>query len=279
MNEGMLIIIFAVLGLCLGSFVNAAVWRIKVKKDIVHDRSECVHCHHKLAASDLVPIISWLMLGGKCRYCKKPISSQYPLVELAVMLYFVLSYLLWPVALDTPYAWIDFGLWLSYGVGLAILFVYDLKWYLLPDKVVWPLVALGGVDFINNALWHHWSPLQFITELTFAVMVIAGVYYVLYFISKGKWIGFGDVKLGLFMGLALGWQAGLVALLLANVIGCVIVIPGLALGKLRRDSRIPFGPLLIIGFVLAGIWGRQLFEGYINWGPQFFDWYDSGFGL
>lgn len=267
MSEGLLIIIFAILGICLGSFANAAVWRIKVKKDIVHDRSECVHCHHKLAALDLIPVVSWLMLRGKCRYCHKKIEDS-PLVELAVMLYFVGSYLLWPTDLSSVYAWIGFGLWLTYGVGLAILFVYDLKWYLLPDKVVWPLVVLGAIDFVNTVLWHHWSPLQLITELTLAVMVIAGVYYVLYFISKGKWIGFGDVKLGLFMGLALGWQAGLVALLLANVIGCLIVIPGLALGKLKRDSRIPFGPLLIAGFVLAGVWGHQ-----------FFDWYISGFGL
>lgn len=268
MSEGFLIIIFAVLGVCLGSFANAAVWRIKVKKDIVHDRSECVHCHHKLAASDLVPIVSWLALGGKCRYCKKPISAQYPIVEAAVMLYFVVSFLVWPTALDNAYAWVDFGLWLSYGVGLAILFVYDLKWYLLPDRVVWPLVALGGLDFINNALWHHWSPLQFVTELVLALIMIAGVYYGLYLVSKGKWVGFGDVKLGLFMGLALGWHGALVALLLANIIGCLIVIPGLLSGKLKRSSRIPFGPLLIAGFVLAGLWGDQLFG-----------WYMSIFGL
>ncbi len=268
MSEGLLIIILAILGVCLGSFVNAAVWRIKVKKDIVHDRSECVHCHHKLSAIDLIPIVSWLLLRGKCRYCRKPISVQYPVVELAVMAYFVGSYLLWPVALESVHAWIDFGLWLSYGVGLAILFVYDLKWYLLPDKIVWPLVVLGAVDFVNTGLWHHWSLAQFVTEFALAVAVIAGVYYLLYFLSRGKWVGFGDVKLGLFMGLALGWQAGLVCLLLANVIGCLIVIPGLALGKLKRDSRIPFGPLLIAGFVIAGLWGQQLF-----------DWYIHGFGL
>lgn len=263
-----MIIVFAILGVCLGSFVNAAVWRIKVHKDITRDRSECVHCHHKLAAIDLIPIVSWLMLGGKCRYCRVPISVQYPIVEAAVMLYFVVSYLVWPQSLDNAHAWLDFSLWLSYGVGLAILFVYDLKWYLLPDKVVWPLVALGAVDFINTALWQHWSFSQVVVELILSVMVIAGVYYALYFASKGKWVGFGDVKLGLFMGLALGWQAGLVCLLLANLIGCLIVIPGLLSGKLKRDSRIPFGPLLIIGFVLAGLYGQRLFE-----------WYVSGFGL
>lgn len=263
MNEGLLITILAILGVCLGSFANAAVWRLKVKKDIVHDRSECVHCHHKLAAADLIPIVSWLMLRGKCRYCHKKIEDS-PLVELAVLVYFVGSYLLWPTDLTSTYAWIDFGLWLSYGVGLAILFVYDLKWYLLPDRIVWPLVALGTVGFINTALWHQWSLQQIVAELAGAVVVIAGVYYLLYFISKGKWVGFGDVKLGLFMGLAIGWQAGLVCLLLANVIGCLVVIPGLLSGKLKRDSRIPFGPFLIAGFVIAGIWGQTLFQWYIN---------------
>lgn len=268
MSEGFLIIIFAILGICLGSFVNAAVWRIKVKKDIVHDRSECVHCHHKLSGLDLIPIFSWIALGGKCRYCKKPISAQYPIVEAAVMLYFVGSFLLWPVPLEGAHAWIDFSLWLSYGVGLAILFVYDLKWYLLPDKVVWPLVVLGAVDFINTGLWQHWPVEQFVVEALLAVAVIAGVYYALYVLSRGKWVGFGDVKLGLFMGLALGWQAGLVCLLLANLIGCIVIIPGLVTGKLKRDSRIPFGPFLILGFVIAGVWGQALF-----------DWYVHGFGL
>ena len=267
MSEGLTIIILAILGLCLGSFVNAAVWRLKVKKDIVHDRSECVHCHHKLAALDLIPVLSWLMLGGKCRYCHRKIEDS-PITELAVLAYFVISYLVWPTELAGVHAWLDFGLWLSYGVGLAILFVYDLKWYLLPDKVVWPLVVLGAVDFINTALWRQWSLPQFITELTLSLMAIAGVYYALHLFSKGQWVGFGDVKLGLFMGLALGWQAGLVCLLLANVIGCLVVVPGLLVGKLKRDSRIPFGPFLIAGFVVAGIWGHELFS-----------WYASGFGL
>lgn len=266
MSEGLIIVVLAVLGISLGSFVNAAVWRIKVKKDIVHDRSECVHCHHKLAASDLVPVFSWLLLGGKCRYCRKPISAQYPIVELMVMLYFVISYLVWPYELVDLHAWIDFGLWLSYGVGLAILFVYDLKWYTLPDKVVWPLVALGALDFVNRGLWLGWTPLQFLGELVPALMAIAGFYYVLHVFSKGAWIGFGDVKLGIFMGLALGWQAALVCLFLANLIGCLTIIPGLASGKLKHNSRIPFGPFLIVGFVIAGLWSEPL----LAWGSQFF---------
>jgi len=263
MEQVFLIIMLAFLGVCFGSFANAAVWRLKVKKDIVNDRSECVHCHHKLAALDLIPIISWLMLRGKCRYCHKNIEDS-PLVELAVLVYFVGSYLLWPQVLDNTHAWIDFGLWLSYGVGLAILFVYDLKWYLLPDKVVWPLIVLSGASFINRALWYDWSVSQIGLEFIFALMPIAGIYFLLHIISKGKWVGFGDVKLGIFMGLALGWQNAIVSLILANLIGCLIVIPGLLSGVLKRDSRIPFGPLLILGFIVAGLYGQPLFDWYTN---------------
>lgn len=263
MNDIFVIIALGLLGVCLGSFANAAIWRIKVKKDIVHDRSECVHCHHKLAAIDLVPVVSWLMLGGKCRYCHKKIDDN-PLVEVGVAVYFIASYLVWPVMLSSNYAILDFSLWLLYGVGLAILFVYDLRWYLLPDKVVWPLVGLGVIDFVARGLNGHWDASRFAVEGVLAVAIISGLYYLLYAISRGKWVGLGDIKLGLFMGLALGWEGAIVALLLANVIGCLVVIPGLIMGKLRRDSQVPFGPFLIAGFVIAGIYGQQLADWYLN---------------
>lgn len=262
MSDIIIIIALGLLGVCLGSFANAAIWRLKVKKDIVHDRSECVHCHHKLAAIDLIPVVSWLMLCGKCRYCGKKIEDS-PLVELSVAAYFVGSYLLWPVALDTNYAIFDFALWLSYGVGLAILFVYDLKWYLLPDRVVWPLVALSVVDFVAHGLRIGYTPAQFATEAALALAVVSGFYGALYVVSKGSWVGFGDVKLGAFMGLVLGWQAAIISVMLANVIGFLVLLPGLITGKLKRNAQIPFGPFLILGFILAGIFGQRLFDWYL----------------
>jgi len=263
MSDIFIIIALGLLGVCLGSFANAAIWRLRVKKDIVHDRSECTHCHHKLAAADLIPVVSWLMLRGKCRYCHKKIEDS-PLVELGVAAYFILSYLLWPVVLETNYAIFDFSLWLACGVGLAILFVYDLKWYLLPDLVVWPLVVIGGVDFIARAVNEHLSPAQFVAELGLSLLVVAGFYYALYVLSRQKWVGLGDVKLGIFIGLALGWQAALVSVFLANLIGCLVVVPGLVSGKLRRNSQVPFGPFLIVGFIVAGLYGQQLLGWYLN---------------
>jgi prepilin signal peptidase PulO-like enzyme (type II secretory pathway) len=258
-----IVVALAVFGLSFGSFANAAVWRLKKKKDIVRDRSECVHCHHKLAAHDLVPVVSWLLLRGRCRYCKKPIDDS-PLVEIGVAAYFVSSYLFWPAVLDGWYQITLFVLWLIYGVALTILFVYDLKWYLLPDKVVLPLIIIGAAQAVLVQLVTASSFGEAVLEIVLSVGAIGGVYYMLYIVSGGKWVGFGDVKLGIFIGLVLGWQLALLAVVLANVIGFLIVVPGMLLGKLKRTSRIPFGPLLITAFVITGLWGQQIIDWYFS---------------
>ena len=136
----MIIAILAVVGLILGSFVNALVWRMHEGLSVAHGRSMCPHCKHTLAARDLVPVFSWLMLRGKCRYCKKPISPQYPLVELATSGLFVASYIWWPSVFTGSQEAI-FVLWLAILVGLVALAVYDIKWFLLPNKLIYPLSA------------------------------------------------------------------------------------------------------------------------------------------
>jgi prepilin signal peptidase PulO-like enzyme (type II secretory pathway) len=262
--EILIVVVLAVLGLCFGSFANAAVWRIKKRKDIVRDRSECPNCHHKLAWYDLLPVASWLLLRGRCRYCHKPISVQYPLVELAVAIYFVASYMFWPQPLE---GWLQLGLfalWLVYGVALAILFVYDFRWYLLPDRVVLPLIAIAAAQAVTVQAVTAGSVGEGAVNIVLSISAIGGLYYVLFLLSRGKWVGFGDVKLGVFMGLALGWQLALLTVVLANIIGFLMVVPGMLSGKLGRTSRIPFGPLLILGFVLSGLWGQDIIDWYFN---------------
>ncbi|MFZ1812597.1 MAG: prepilin peptidase, partial [Candidatus Saccharimonadales bacterium] len=135
------VIVLGLLGLCFGSFVNALVWRIRKKRDIVRERSECTHCHHILAWYDLVPVVSYLLLRGRCRYCRKPIDDT-PLTELATALLFVISYLAWPYQLATVADWSLVVLWLVLLVGLVALADYDIRWYLLPDVIVFPLIVL-----------------------------------------------------------------------------------------------------------------------------------------
>lgn len=252
-----------IIGLCLGSFVNAAVWRIKHKKDMLLERSECTKCHYKLAWYDLIPVFSWVFLKGKCRKCHKPISPQYPLVELAVGAFFVASLAFWPYGFDTVNHLLQFGIWLSAGVALAILFVYDLRWLILPDRVVFPLIGLGAAMATLMAIEAD-SISYFIFSLLGSVAILSGFYFLLYVISKGKWVGFGDIKLGLGLALLLAdWQLALLAFFLANLIGTLVFAPALSTGKIKRTSHIPFGPFLIAGFVIAGLFGHEIIQWYM----------------
>lgn len=253
-------------GLTFGSFVNAAVWRIHQgrAKSLLNDRSECTHCHHKLAWFDLIPVMSWLSLRGRCRYCGKRIEDT-PLPEVGVMAYFLVSFLLWPNGFDTALGITSFVFWLVFGVLLAILFVYDLRYMLLPNKITFTLIGLAALQVAVRIGFSPSNALPIISEGVLGVASIAGVYLVLYVISRGKWVGFGDVKLGIFLGLALGnWRLGILTLLLANVIGCIVILPGLLTRKLSRTTRVPFGPFLIIAFIIGTLFGNPLVTWYLS---------------
>lgn len=255
-------IFIALIGLCFGSFVNALVWRLRKKRDFVKERSECTHCHHVLAWYDLIPVLSWLMLRGRCRYCHKKIDDS-PLTEIGVALAFAVSYLWWPLGFSAA-GWALFALWLVALVLLAALFLYDCKWFLLPNVLMFPLIGIGVVWAVVYYVFIAPEPLLAILQnVALGLASVAGLYGALHYVSKGEWVGFGDVKLGVFMGLILGWQQGLLAVMLANVIAFLVIIPGLLSGKMTRKTRIPFGPFLILATGIALLFGERLIAGYI----------------
>lgn len=253
----------ALFGAVFGSFAGAVAWRLHAKRTFINDRSECEACRHKLAWSDLVPIFSWLFLRGACRYCHKAIGWLPLLTEIGLAVAFVVSYFFWPTGLETWQGMVLFGLWLLYLILLTVLLVYDIRWLILPDKIVLPLIILGIADAaLQVSLVPGATLLTLANHIVPGVAVLAGTYGLLYAISKGRWVGFGDVKLSIFIGAVLGWEGALLTLGLANVVGCLVVLPGLAVGKLNRTSRVPFGPFLIIGFVIAGLFGDALISWY-----------------
>jgi prepilin signal peptidase PulO-like enzyme (type II secretory pathway) len=266
----MIILILALLGLCLGSFVNAFVWRLheqqhakkKQKKDlsILHGRSMCPDCKHTLAAKDLIPVLSWLELRGKCRYCQKPISAQYPIVELTTALLFVGSYLFWPHGLAIA-GIVQLCFWLVTLVVFMILTVYDLKWMLLPNKVVYPLTIFVLIDVITvAALTRSLNPL---IEGFWGVVCLAGLFYALFQISKGKWIGGGDVKLAVALGLLVGGPIpAFLVLFVASLIGVLMSLPLIVRDKKGYKSRIPFGPFLIAATIIVYIFGASIISWY-----------------
>ena len=283
----MIYIALVVFGLLLGSFAGAQVWRLRARqliadkkagekvdakeykqliplvgRGIKSDRSQCLHCGHVLSWFDLLPLVSWMSTRGNCRYCKESIGWFEPIMEASVALVFVLSYVLWPMPLEGWIDWSVFVLWLAIVVGMAILFAYDKKWFLLPDRVVFPSMALAmvmaGLRIANE------SDIQgALFSLAGAAIILSGLYFMLWVGSKGRWIGFGDVKLGLVLAFILiDWRLAFIALFAANLVGCILVIPGMVRGKLSRDAHIPFGPLLIIGATIAFFVGGPLVEWY-----------------
>ncbi len=255
----MIALILFVFGLVFGSFVNAYVWRFKKRKNWVSERSICPNCKHTLHAKDLVPVFSWLSLMGKCRYCKKPISVQYPAVELLTALLFGLSYVYWPYSL-TILGWLSFIVWLGCLVIFMALLVYDVKWKLLPDKMVLTLTILASILVILLAILNSsWLGLFWSVV---SGLVFFAIFWVLFQVSDGKWIGGGDVKMAFSLGLIVGSVVNVfLAIFLASVIGTLLVLPSLATKKLSFGSKIPFGPLLISATIIVFLFGQQI----VNW--------------
>lgn len=278
------IIYVAVLGLCLGSFVNALVWRIheqesrKGKKpqktktvsgdlSITKGRSMCSSCYHPLAAKDLVPVVSWLWLRGKCRYCRKPIPDS-PVVELSVSAAAVISYLAWP-HVSTAWSILDFvsfGLWLLLLTGFAALAAYDLRWYILPDRIVKPLTVIGALFLVAYSFAGD-DPTATLLGGVMGALVVGGLFYGLFRVSDGGWIGGGDVKIGPLLGLVAGSLTGaLLLLFIASLSGTVysVVYGVVKKQKITGKTRIPFGPFLIMGACVVFLWGQALVDWYGN---------------
>lgn len=270
----MIVVVLILLGLCWGSFINAFVWRLREQslpkskqkhkgKDlsISRGRSMCVDCGHQLSAKDLVPILSWVSVKGKCRYCKKPISWQYPLVELVTAVLFVSSYIFWPNDISGIEIGV-FSIWLTVIVGFMALIVYDLRWMLLPNKIVFPMYGLATAFVILSAL--DQQSISPILNSLYGILIGGGIFYVLFQVSKGAWIGGGDVKLGFLIGAIIGgpWAA-FIMLFLASLLGTIVTVPLLALKKAKRGTRIPFGPFLIISAIIVQLFGQKIIDAYL----------------
>jgi len=266
--------VLAWLGLAFGSFINALVWRLheqskksarskKPSLSILKGRSMCPNCRHPLALIDLIPVLSWLALKGKCRHCHKKISWQYPAVELAGAAVFTLSYAFWPAELQSAGQWLLFIDWLVVSVGLLALLVYDFRWMLLPSRLIYPTAAVavtGRLAYIVGFETDRW---QALLMWLLALGVASGIFWLLFEISKGKWIGFGDVRLGLITGTVLATPPkAFLMIFMASVLGTILVLPALITGRKSMTSRLPYGPFLIVATWLTMLFGDQILERY-----------------
>jgi leader peptidase (prepilin peptidase)/N-methyltransferase len=259
----MVILALVIFGVSFGSFINALTWRLHEKKDWVKARSQCPNCGHTLAASDLIPVISWLALRGRCRYCRQPISPQYPLVELFTVLSFAASYWFWPGNLAYSGQKILFITWLASLVGLIALLVYDLRWMLLPNKLIYPTFFMAAAGQLIYWLFYSADKKIFLINWLLSVVIASGLFFVLFIVSEGRWIGFGDVRLGLITGTLLHFPSkSLLMIFLSSVIGLFFVLPSLLTHRRELTTRLPYGPFLIISAIICLLFGSSIIEWY-----------------
>ncbi len=242
--------IFAfLLGACIGSFLNVCIYRLPRNESVVYQPSHCPGCDSRLRIPDLMPILSYILLRGRCRHCGIRISAQYPLVELATGLLFLTAYITWGISWHTASMWVFLAL-------LAAVSVVDMQHRIIPDQMLLtgtilglPLVLLTSVSHLINGVIGFFAA---------GLLLLA-----IAFVSRGG-MGGGDIKLSAVMGLFLGWQGVLIALFLSFLIGGLAGIFLLITGTRGRKDAIPFGPCLALGGLIAAFYGQQIITGYLK---------------
>lgn len=268
------IVLLIVLGLLLGSLIEALVWRTREypraknkrqrrELSMWRGRSMCPHCRHQLKAVDLVPLISWVSLKGRCRYCRRPIGWHSIVLELVTALLLLVSYQHWPYQLHTSLDYVIFASWVFNLVILIALALYDIRWMELPTRLMYCLGA-GAILLTALLTVSVENKGEFVISAAIGGVGLGGFFWLLYQISGGKWIGGGDVRLGFIMGGLLGWQRAVLALTLAAYLGTILIAVLALLGRYHRRLKVPFGPLLIAGLYLAFLWGQSLVDWYMG---------------
>ena len=243
-------------GLIIGSFLNCLVWRLRTGESLL-GRSYCLKCKKQIAWHDNLPVLSFVLLKGKCRQCGGKISWQYPIVELTTGVLFVLAYYLNYELRITNYELIIQLLrdWFLIS-AMMVIFIYDLRWRLILDVVTLPagLVVLILNLALGFSLWN----------LLVSGIIGSGFFLLQFLISGGKWIGGGDIRLGLLMGLALGWPGVIAAIIISYFLGSLVGLGLIAAGKKRWGSEIPLGVFLAAGTIIDLFWQERILDWYWN---------------
>lgn len=242
-------------GAIVGSFLNVLVLRFGTGDSIVHGHSRCMHCGEVLRPYDLIPIVSYLLLRGRCRNCLTTISAQYIVVEMITGMSFFLIYVQNPTLLSIGML-ADAALLYGLVAILIAIAVYDVLHFIIPDT----FVAAAGVLAL---LYVVFSP-AVITVHIFGACIVGGFLFILWFISKGRWMGFGDVKLGLVLGFLLTPSLAFLGLLLAFWVGAIWGILLIVRNGYQRGAQVPFGPFLIIGTLTSFLIGAEILAWYNN---------------
>jgi len=260
------LLLFVLFGLAIGSFLNVVIYRSVHDESFVSGRSKCPHCKKQIEWYDNIPVISFLILRQKCRHCKKPISWTYPAIELITaglfLWWYVIGFTFFRLT-SQPFTVLQPAFWLVVGICLIIVFFADLLYGIIPDSVVAALTVLGMVYRVLLFRFHVMQPVDF--WLTIAASAGASLlFFLLWYGTKGRGMGIGDIKFVFPLGLVLGWPGIALGLFLSFLYGAVISLALIAVGKKRLSQTVPFGPFLILGAVTTLLVGDQLLHWYLS---------------
>lgn len=240
-------IIIFLYGIIIGSFLNVCIYRIPKKENIVTTRSHCMSCGYQLRWYDLIPLFSWLALGGRCRKCKSKISVQYPAIEALNGVLYLIVFLCYGVSIETL-------LYCLMASALLALSVIDFRTFEIPLGFNVFIAVLGLVRVLTDLT--NWR------EYAVGFFAVSTVLYIIYVLTKGRGIGGGDIKLMAASGLLLGWKCNILAFLLGCIIGSVIHL--LRMRFTNAERVLALGPYLSIGIYISALWGTRLIDWYLS---------------
>lgn len=234
-------------GIVIGSFLNVCIYRIPMHETVVTERSHCMRCGYQLSWYDMIPVFSWLCLGGKCRKCKEPISPQYPIVEATNGVLYLLIFAVCGFGLDS----IIYCLMAS---ALLVLSVIDWRTYEIPIGINIFILVLGILHIVID--YQNWL------DYVIGFFSISIVLLILFYVSGGRAIGGGDVKLMAAAGVVIGWKLIILAFFIGCIVGSVIHLTRMKLSG--ADKVLAMGPYLAVGIMIATLWGEKLISWYVS---------------
>lgn len=255
--------IIFVFGTVIGSFLNVLIYRLPIGMDFKKGNSICTSCKHQLNWKDLFPLFSWIFLGGKCRYCKAPISPRYPIVEALNGIAYVLVYLF----LCGGYAIEGLSLKLvGYMIMMSALIVVswiDFEHQIIPDSM-WIAIFVGGLFIVGDALLTDTFTKEWIISKIIGLFAVSGLFFLVALVTGGRAMGGGDIKLMAAVGFVLGWKAVLIALFMSALLGVLFSIGRKLVSKKEMKGVIPFGPFLAMASAICAYVGEPIFDAYLG---------------
>ena len=246
-----LYIIVFLYGIIVGSFLNVCIYRIPKEESIVTVGSHCMKCSHRLSWYDLFPVFSWLCLRGRCRYCKEKISMQYPLVEMANGILYLIIFAV------NGWNW-DSLLWCIVTSSLLVISVIDARTMMIPTGADLVILAAGVIHLLLHLdNWYYYVIGFFCASLFLLLCAL-----LFRAVTKKSGLGLGDIELMACAGLCIGWGHALFAVVFGSVMGALI--QGIKLAVTKKGRKFAFGPYLAVGIFIAMLWGDVIYDWYIG---------------